>query len=846
MPMPRDIKQLRSLLGGLSYYRKFLPNMAKRVRSITALLQKGVTFSFTSPMEEGARALLAELAAPPILVFPDWDAVIDKSRPFRLHCDASTDGLEATLEQEQPDGSIRPIVYISRATLANERNWTPVELEAGCVVWSIRRLRRYIFSAFFLIFTDHECLQQINKIDESKPRIQRRMEFVSAYSYRLSYRRGRDNANANFLSRLPIPPTVEDISGCSALTDPDDLGVYVIRVCGYTTPSYPINGHHEAIRSNCARHTRSRTAILTGNTPLRPDYRMDARSELAASAAPPPPPKATLHSSPPPRSTRLRSTIPQRRPTSSHMTTAPNPRMDHSPSVALPTRQGATPDEKTSGAAEQQLSNTLSSYSHSDWDRAQRADPLCDTTRRYIQPGRHNPLPRYLCDHLPSHTRPEIADIADLAAKGRLIQGDDDSILLVWKPITNALTSETHISRRSRAPFDDPVRIYVPHLTRPSIMHACRADASCHLGVTRTLKMLERFYWWIGVEACTKWWVRRCLKCQAQKTSRQTIRWPLLSIPLPNGPGISVSVDYFGPLPITARGNSYILLFTDRFSWRADMFAVTAAEFTAEGTAYILVNRFIRLWGCPSTLLSDNGLQFCVQLAIAVYKLMGIHKLTTSAYHSSGNGGVEGVHHTLAQMLAMVYNEYQNDWEAHLPNVEYAYNNSVSAATGLAPNEVHIGRLPCPPLTVFDRSYGGVHQSLDRDHLAYCDLARERQQHAYELVREQHALTVARVNGRNSTLSGALLRRPIYVAGGCVRIYNTAATIRQGLRKGGDNKVLKKKLSLNWTGPFKIVAVGPSPAANQPDRRPLGDNLLYLDLPSNLSDPAAKPRVTVA
>ena len=260
-----------------------------------------------------------------------------------------------------------------------------------------------------------------------------------------------------------------------------------------------------------------------------------------------------------------------------------------------------------------------------------------------------------------------------------------------------------------------------------------------------------------------------------------------LSIPLPNGPGISVSVDYFGPLPIMTRGNSYILLFTDRFSRRVDMFAETAAEFTAEGTANILVNRFIPLWGCPSTRLSDNGLQFCAQLATAVYKLMGIHKLTTSAYHPSGIGGVERVNHTMAQMLATVCNEHQNDWDAHLPHVEYAYNNSVSVATGLALNEVHVGRLPRLLLTVFDRSYGGGHQSFDRDHLACCDLDRERQQHAYELVREQHALTVVRVNGRNSTLSDALLRRPKYVAGGWVWVYNTAATTRQRLNKSVDN-----------------------------------------------------------
>ena len=177
MPMPTDIKQLRSLLGGLSYYRKFLPSMTHHIRSVMALLKKGAAFEFTSSMEDTVRTLLAELAAPPILVFPGWDAVVDTSRPFRLHCDASTTGLGATLEQEQPDGSIRPIVYISRATLDNEQNWTPMELEARCVVWSIRRLRRYLFGVYFLVFTDHQGLQQICKIGEINPRVQRWMEF---------------------------------------------------------------------------------------------------------------------------------------------------------------------------------------------------------------------------------------------------------------------------------------------------------------------------------------------------------------------------------------------------------------------------------------------------------------------------------------------------------------------------------------------------------------------------------------------------------------------------------------------------------------------------------------------
>ena len=180
--------------------------MAYHIRPVTALLKKGAAFEFASAVEDTVRTLLAELAAPPILVFRIGTRSSTRLGPCAsIATPASTAGLGATLEQEQPDGSIRPIVYISRATLENEQNWTPMELEAGCVVWSIRPLRRYLFGVYFLVFTDHQCLQQICKIGATKPRIQRWTEFISAYNFRLPYRRGQENANADFLSRLPSP-----------------------------------------------------------------------------------------------------------------------------------------------------------------------------------------------------------------------------------------------------------------------------------------------------------------------------------------------------------------------------------------------------------------------------------------------------------------------------------------------------------------------------------------------------------------------------------------------------------------------------------------------------------------
>ncbi|CAB1111666.1 unnamed protein product [Ectocarpus sp. CCAP 1310/34] len=232
------------------------------------------------------------------------------------------------------------------------------------------------------------------------------------------------------------------------------------------------------------------------------------------------------------------------------------------------------------------------------------------------------------------------------------------------------------------------------------------------------------------------------------------------------GPGTVVGVDFFRPLPVTAKGNSYISLFTDRFGRRADMFAVTAAEFTARGTAHIFVNQYMTKWGCPTTLLSDNGLHFCSKLSMAIYEVMKIKKVTTSSYHPQTNGGTERVNHTMAQMLAVVVNEQQNDWDIHLPHVELTYNNSVNQSTGLAPNEIHIERIPRLPLSVFDHPMVGGHQSLARDQLEYCNLAVDRQRRAYE-VREYNALKISRVERHNSSLLDAIHKLPQFTVGGC-------------------------------------------------------------------------------
>ena len=311
-------------------------------------------------------------------------------------------------------------------------------------------------------------------------------------------------------------------------------------------------------------------------------------------------------------------------------------------------------------------------------------------------------------------------------------------------------------------------------------------------------------------------------------------------MPLPSGPGQIVSVDYFGPLPINRSGNKHILLYTDSFSRHIAAYAVTQDDHTAEETARIFVEQYIPLWGCPHTLLSDNGSEFVARLSLAIYKLKRIRKIVTTAFHPKSNGGVERVNHSLAQMLSLVISKQQDDWDGGLPYVVQAYNNSVSAATGLAPTEIHLGRMPRLPMTIIDECVVKRHTGEKQDQMLYLDIVRERQQRAFALVQESHLIAMSKIQRFNTKLLAILHKLPNFEVDNWVWIYNPQATVGQGASE--DNSHLVTKLSINWTGSYKILVMGPGLG---PDGRPVADKTLYLDLPADMPGKDKKKRVSV-
>lgn len=95
--------------------------------------------------------------------------------------------------------------------------------------------------------------------------------------------------------------------------------------------------------------------------------------------------------------------------------------------------------------------------------------------------------------------------------------------------------------------------------------------------------------------------------------------------------------------------------------------------------AIIFVNHYISLWGCPTTVISDNGLQFTFKFSTSMYGLFGVNNVTTSLNHLETNDGNRCVNHAIVQMLEVSGNGRQNGWDIVLLHVEIAYRNSPSA-----------------------------------------------------------------------------------------------------------------------------------------------------------------------
>ena len=207
---PRNVPQLKSLLGLVNYYGKFLPNLSTTLAPLYKLLRQGVKWQWGFAQEAALAEIKKALQSPNLL------AHFDSNKLLVLACDASPVGVGAVLSHRLDDGTEKPILYAYRTLSPAQRKYSQLDKEALAIIFRVKHYHQYLYARKFVILSDHQPLKHILSESKATPamasaRIQRWAILLGGYHYRIEYKPGQQNGNADAFSRLPLSTTPREV-----------------------------------------------------------------------------------------------------------------------------------------------------------------------------------------------------------------------------------------------------------------------------------------------------------------------------------------------------------------------------------------------------------------------------------------------------------------------------------------------------------------------------------------------------------------------------------------------------------------------------------------------------------
>lgn len=216
MPNPKNREEVRSFLGLVNYYGRFIENMSELIYPITNLVKLRTDFVWSKECQKSFDTIKQELMSDKILVH------YDPSLPLVLATDASNYAVGAVLSHIMPDGTERPIRYASQTLSETQQRYAMVDKEAYAIIFGVKKFYQYVYNRQFTLHCDSKPVTQIFANNKGLPvlsatRMQHYAIYLQAFDYDIRYRRSEENSNADGLSRLPITES------CIAETDDTDV-----------------------------------------------------------------------------------------------------------------------------------------------------------------------------------------------------------------------------------------------------------------------------------------------------------------------------------------------------------------------------------------------------------------------------------------------------------------------------------------------------------------------------------------------------------------------------------------------------------------------------------------------
>lgn len=195
---PNNVGSLRRFLGLCSYFRRFIKNFASLAQPLYALLKKDAKWVWNEKQSSCFAELKGMITRKPVLACYRTEGAVE------VHTDACDHGIGAILYQEQENGEMKPVSYISRSLKSAEKNYGITEKECLAIVWSLQYLRHYLYGRTFVVITDHCGLCWFMSNGRVNSRLTRWSIKLQEFSFVVKYRSGKLHEDADCISRDSI------------------------------------------------------------------------------------------------------------------------------------------------------------------------------------------------------------------------------------------------------------------------------------------------------------------------------------------------------------------------------------------------------------------------------------------------------------------------------------------------------------------------------------------------------------------------------------------------------------------------------------------------------------------
>ncbi|XP_055681836.1 uncharacterized protein K02A2.6-like [Lutzomyia longipalpis] len=201
MPAPKNVQELRSFLGAIQFWGKFVKGMSELRKPMDDLLKKNARWKWTQQCQKAFIRFKEILTSDLLLTH------YDPHLPITIASDASSHAMGCVAYHEYPDGTLKAFYHASRKMTDAEMGYSQIEKEALGIIFAVKKFHRFIYGRNFTLLTDHKPLLSIFGSKKGIPvhtanRLQRWALILLGYDFTIKYTSTTSFGHADVLSRL--------------------------------------------------------------------------------------------------------------------------------------------------------------------------------------------------------------------------------------------------------------------------------------------------------------------------------------------------------------------------------------------------------------------------------------------------------------------------------------------------------------------------------------------------------------------------------------------------------------------------------------------------------------------